>query len=82
MRYSHYTEANNPHRYRFVTIPCPACKTQDTIEVKGQDLFRYNQGAAINNAFPYLTPAQRERFISGLCGTCFDQAFREDNDDA
>lgn len=84
MRYKDYRELLEPHRYVFKTIPCPQCGKSTEIEVQAVDLRRYNQGAHIQEAFPYLSAADRERLLSGICGDCFDTLFlytEEDLDD-
>lgn len=80
LRYSRYQEKfdGGEQLYVFTTIPCPQCKASDEIEVKGRDLYRYNQGAFIQDAFPYLSPADRERLMSGYCGPCFDVLFSDE----
>lgn len=81
MLYASYEEVfdNGVHEYEFLTVRCPTCKNQEKIRVKGEDLFAYNQGKHVQQAFPYLTPAQRERLITGICGKCFDDMFKEED---
>lgn len=80
IRYTSYKETFNKgqHEYHFTTIACPECKGTAEITVKGSDLFQYNQGAFIQNAFPYLSTADRERLMSGYCGPCFDSVFAKE----
>lgn len=91
MKYAKYTETFNEdkdpsdptrHQYHFTSVPCPGvgreCGTTEVLTVNGTDLFAYNQGELIQNAFPYLTPAQRDRLIHGLCEPCFDRLGEED----
>jgi hypothetical protein len=75
MKYASYTERSDPHTYVFLSVPCPDCGSQESIEVKGPDLYRYNQGGHVQDVFPYLSPAQRERLITGVCGPCFEKMF-------
>lgn len=84
LRYASYEEKFNPQRYAFTTIPCPKCGKQEVIEVQAPDLYKYNQGAFMQDAFPYLTPSQRERLMTGICGPCFDKLFppEEEEEDA
>lgn len=60
---------------------CRLCKSEHEMEVKKTDLEKYEKGEHIQYAFPHLTPAQRELFISGICGKCFDELFAEGEDD-
>lgn len=58
---------------------CKLCKTSRTIEVKKDDYEKVQQGEHIQNAMPYLTADERELLISGICGTCFDEMFGDDD---
>jgi hypothetical protein len=62
--------------YEMVSKPCPMCNETFTAEIKGEELFAYNNGALIQNAFPNLTASERERFKSGYCGTCWEKLFQ------
>lgn len=76
MKYASYKETCNDeggeHKYVFTSVPCPMCSSQEEIAVGGEDLFWYNQGKLMQEAFPYLTANQRERLMSGMCGKCYD----------
>lgn len=82
LRYAGYEEAfdNGVHEYEFTTVRCPHCKNDTKIRVKGEDLFRFNQGTSIQQAFPYLTAGQRERLMSGICERCWDDLFKDEDD--
>lgn len=55
------------------------CGRETRATVSGPELFRYRQGAFVQDAFPHLTSAQREAlFISGICGVCWDSLFGDD----
>lgn len=54
---------------------CRICKKEFEIKVWNTDFFKYRQGALIQDAFPYLTPSQRELLISGLCADCWNDMF-------
>lgn len=73
-----YVELVNPHTYTFVG-PCIHCQRKYSVKVHGVDLYRYRQGEEIQNAFPYLTPDQREFLMSGICGECFDKLLAFEN---
>lgn len=57
-------EVTDRHRL----IPkCPVCKRGSDITLRGSDYFAYFQrGAYIQDAFPYLTPEEREVMMTGL----------------
>jgi len=84
MQYSKSEEFFNPHRYALTTIPCRDCGQSAIITVLAEQLFQYNQGAEMRNAFPTLSAAERERLLSGYCEPCWDELFPatgEDEDD-
>lgn len=62
--YCTYTEAMNPHRYYF-TGPCQVTKAPYTVEVPGEELHAYRQGAMAQDAFKSLSAEDREFLISG-----------------
>jgi len=55
---------------------CPFCGKYQEVEVRLEDYFRWNKGELVQNAFPYLTPNEREIIISGICPKCWDETFR------
>tara|TARA_Y100001951_G_C11192817_1_gene212536 strand:- start:343 stop:579 length:237 start_codon:yes stop_codon:yes gene_type:complete len=60
-----YTEEYEPeHIYTFTGIVINTGKEQ-SVTVKAPDLFKYRQGAYIQDAFPYLSPPEREFLLSG-----------------
>lgn len=69
-----------------VTITCKSCKKEQNILVADEAAYaRWKEsrtkgeaGNYIQNAFPELTPDEREILISGICGTCFDNLFGPD----
>ena len=61
-----------------VEIICSVCFKSYIIMVNSQDLYDYvHCGKLAQNAFPYLSPAERELIISQTCGPCFDNLFKE-----
>ena len=67
------------HIYVYV-VPCIKCKRFTTIGMKGEDLFKYNQGTYIQEAFPYISEGMREMMMSGICDSCFQEIFPEDDE--
>jgi hypothetical protein len=55
---------------------CSMCGKEVKVEVNKEDLKKYQEGIHIQDAFPYLTADEREVFISGICGECFDRMFK------
>lgn len=59
-----------------LSTTCIQCGKQVEVEVNKEDLKKYQEGMHIQDAFPYLTAGEREVFISGICGECFDKMFK------
>mgnify|MGYP000595189824 CR=1 FL=1 len=55
-----------------VQIPCKSCETYVTLEAPEESWVAWEKGVFVQNAFPGLTPSERELLISGICGKCFD----------
>lgn len=85
LQYEKYTESfdetkspSDPtrHKYHFKVRCKGGCNELKEVTVNGSDLFDYNQGKFIQDAFPYLSTADREFLcMSGICGTCWDKIF-------
>lgn len=56
---------------------CMFCMKASEIKVPTNGFFKWFQGALIQDAFPNLTPGQRETLQSGSHEECFDDAFAE-----
>lgn len=55
---------------------CMFCKKDTEIPVTKDQLQRINSGSEpIQSVIPNVSPAERELFISGICGECFDDMF-------
>lgn len=59
---------------------CPFCRKAHEIPVNEMDWLDWEDGANAQDVFPYLSPAEREMIISGICPDCWD-AFDEDDED-
>ena len=57
---------------------CPMCNTYHTLTVDMTRFILYQGGMSIQDAFPEMSPTDRERFISGLCPDCQKKIFVED----
>jgi len=53
------------HEYTF-TGKCTRSERKVSVTLNGEDLFRYNQGAFIQEAFPYISPEKRDWMMSGI----------------
>lgn len=55
-----------------VTTTCSSCQAPQLLEVNKEDYEGFINGKTfVQVAFPYLTPAERELFISGTCDACW-----------
>jgi len=68
-----------------VSATCRICKNDHQLKVNEEDFIRFQNGEHIQNVMPYLSADERELFITGLCGKCFDKifadAFADEEDD-
>jgi hypothetical protein len=67
------------HLYNY-TLSCIRCRSDHNVSLKGSDLFKYNQGKYIQEAFPYIPKDLREMMLSGICNTCFQTIFPPDDE--
>ena len=49
---------------------CPFCGHENSINVCEEDYSAWQNGALVQDAFPYLLADEREMLISGICPTC------------
>lgn len=59
---------------------CLKCGVTHEIKIASGDYIRWKRGAHIQFVAPYLSEDQRELLISGICGTCFEEMFAEDEE--
>lgn len=65
-----------------LNVTCIACNKTYELPVYEEDYDKYMAHECnIQDAFPYLTPGQRELLISGMCDSCFDNLFAEDEEE-
>lgn len=55
-------------------------KRTRSIDVKDEDLERFNKGFLLQNAFPYLSANDREFIKSGITPEEWDEHFPEEDD--
>ncbi len=70
----------NKKEYIIQTI-CPFCHHVHDVAVNESDFWDWNDGANAQDAFPYLSPDEREMLISGICPDCWDATFGDDDED-
>lgn len=66
----------NKKEYIVVTF-CPFCGGVNEVPVNEDDYWDWQDGALVQDAFPYLSADEREMLISGVCPKCWEKAFGE-----
>lgn len=58
---------------------CPICRGITEVEVYEDDYREFeNSDKLIQDIFPYLSPSAREILITGICPTCWNNMFNEE----
>lgn len=57
------------------SLICPTCKEPAYFALPVSAIKAYEAGALIQQAFPFLSADQRERFMTGYCQKCWDELF-------
>ena len=60
------TERFFPYHTFTFTGACMITGETYSVTVKGEDLFKYRQGALLQDAFPTLDPSDREFLLTGV----------------
>lgn len=61
-----------------VQTTCPRCKMFSYLEVESDQYYSWREGKQhIQDALPTLTAIQREKLITGICGSCWEEIFKE-----
>lgn len=55
-----------------INMVCPLCGTFHSVTVDFKDYLTWVEGDSAQEAFPYLSPTEREQLISHLCSYCID----------
>ena len=61
-------------------VVCVSCGEPKQFEVDAYGYSRRLEGELIHKCFPTMDPATRELMISGICGECWDEMFKEEPD--
>ncbi len=56
-------------------VQCLSCRKIHVFDVGHADFYDWQHGKHAQEAFPYLSAAERELMISRTCGPCFDKMF-------
>jgi hypothetical protein len=67
--------------YIIVSTTCPFCGlvTDIVCDKTAYDLWK--DGMSIQDAMPDMTPVDREMLISGICPSCWDDMFGDEDED-
>ena len=77
--YRHYGD-NGVTQTLVITGPCVYCQQPQKVTVTAADAVKFQAGEHVQNCFPYITPGEREFLLSGICDTCWDKMFLEDDE--
>ena len=58
-----------------ITRNCPFCHTPQTKEFDEVQYRKYEAGARIQDAMPYVSADDREFVITGICPKCWNSTF-------
>lgn len=74
-------EKINHREYKIITS-CPFCGHADAVFVNEDDYWDWQDGALVQDAFPYLSADDRELLISGCCSQCWNKMFLSEKEEA
>ena len=60
-----------------IGFTCPMCGIYHFLNIDFEQYLDYQSGELVQDAFPKMSPTDRERFISGLCPDCQKKVFLE-----
>jgi len=60
---------------------CRSCGENHNLDVTESQLFQHKQGQLAQVAFSNLTADEREIIISRICGKCYDELFKLEEDE-
>ena len=61
-----------------VSVVCPFCGKEHSVEVSESAFYKWQNGALIQNAMPTLSATEREQLISHICPACQENLFGEE----
>lgn len=65
-----------------IVTECPICHHANEVMVNEEDYFAWAfDGELVQSAFPYLSADEREMLVSGICPTCWDKMFPDEEDE-
>lgn len=73
-----YTEDMTHYIYKG---PCKFCKKPIQVAIPKAELYAYNQGGYIQESMKSVSVNDREFLMSGTCGPCWDEIWKEPDDE-
>jgi hypothetical protein len=64
-----------------ISICCTDCEQLKEFTVRTEHYAAWISGTVIQAAMPEIPEDERELLISGMCGTCFDALFSDEDED-
>lgn len=64
-----------------IITACPFCGHANEVAVNEADYWDWQDGALVQDAFLYLTADEREMLVSGICPTCWEKTFGDNEDE-
>jgi hypothetical protein len=58
--------------YELESLACPSCTLTVKVRVSGESVYLMHQGANISRVLENETLDVMERFITGICGDCWE----------
>lgn len=58
-------------------VVCLICKGMSEVAVRPSDFEAWQAGKLSQEAFPYLTPGERDLLTTGICEKCNDKIHKE-----
>jgi len=58
-----------------ILLKCNWCGKKTVLTLPTEGIAKYNAGAFVQDAFPELSPAEREMIISNTCEGCWNKMF-------
>lgn len=62
-------------------VDCVRCHKPITVNCTDEQYIEWTRGAAIQQAMPNVPADEREMLISGICGVCWKEIFKDDDDE-
>lgn len=64
-----------------IKTTCPICHCDTYLMVDAEEYARWQAGELIQVAMPSLDAEEREMLISGICPTCWEDMFDDEDED-